>query len=512
MDATNPLRHGERMTRLPEPCAMVIFGGSGDLTRRKLVPALYDLFRKRVVPPGFTVLSLSRTPMSDDQYREILREWVARAEGTAQPDQAAWASFARGVHYLSADFHQPATYEKIRDLLSSCDAERGAGGNRVFYLATSPGEYVDIIRSLQAAGLSRPRPDSTGWTRIIIEKPFGRDLASAMALDAAVHDAFQEEQVYRIDHYLGKETVQNLLVLRFANGIFEPIWNRQYVDNVQITAAENIGVGTRGGYYEQAGALRDMIQNHMMQLLALVAMEPPADFEPNSVRDEKAKVLRSIRPCTAEEAATVSVRAQYTSGFAAGKQVPGYRDEKGVSPNSLTETFAAMRFTVDNWRWAGVPFYLRTGKNLAKHITEIAVTFRGAPHLIFGRDGAQPPGSNVLALRIQPDEGITLKFFAKLPGQSMNIRPVNMDFRYGTTFGLQLASAYERLLLDCMLGDNTLFDRADSMEMAWKIVQPFLDSWSGAGAQPPATYASGSWGPTEADELLARENRRWRLL
>jgi glucose-6-phosphate 1-dehydrogenase len=512
MDATNPLRHGERMTRLPEPCAMVIFGGSGDLTRRKLIPALYDLFRKRLVPQGFTVLSLSRTPMSDDQYREILRDWVAKAEGNAQPDQTAWASFAQGIHYLSADFHEQATYEKVRDSLASSDAERGTGGNRVFYLATAPGEYIDIIRSLEAARLSRPQGVSPGWVRIIIEKPYGRDLASAMELDTEVHAAFQEEQVYRIDHYLGKETVQNLLVLRFANGIFEPIWNRQYVDNVQITAAENIGVGTRGGYYEQAGALRDMIQNHMMQLLALTAMEPPADFEPNSVRDEKAKVLRCIRPCTPDEATQVSVRAQYASGFAGGKQVPGYRQEKGVLPDSRTETFAAVRLTVDNWRWAGVPFYLRTGKNLARQITEIAVTFRGAPHLIFGRDGTQPPGSNVLALRIQPDEGITLKFFAKLPGQSMNIRPVNMDFRYGTTFGLQMASAYERLLLDCMLGDNTLFDRADSMEMAWKIVQPFLDSWSRSTAQPPSAYASGSWGPQEADELLAREDRRWRLL
>ena len=512
MDATNPLRHGERMTRLPEPCAMVIFGGSGDLTRRKLVPALYDLFRKRLVPQGFTVLSLSRTPMSDDQYRDVLRDWVAKSEGTAQPDQATWASFARGIHYLPADFHQPAAFDKVRNVLASLDTERGTGGNRVFYLATAPGEYVDIIRSLNAARLSQPQADPPGWTRIIIEKPYGRDLASAMVLDAEVHAAFQEEQVYRIDHYLGKETVQNLLVLRFANGIFEPLWNRQYVDNVQITAAENIGVGTRGGYYEQAGALRDMIQNHMMQLLALTAMEPPADFEPNSVRDEKAKVLRSIRPCTPAEAARVAVRAQYTSGLAGGRQAPGYREEKGVSPDSLTETFAALRLTVDNWRWAGVPFYLRTGKNLARHITEIAVTFRGAPHLIFGHDGTQPPGSNVLALRIQPDEGITLKFFAKLPGQSMNIRPVNMDFRYGTTFGLQMASAYERLLLDCMLGDNTLFDRADSMEMAWKIVQPFLDSWARPDAHPPSVYASGSWGPPEADDLLAREGRKWRLL
>jgi len=348
--------------------------------------------------------------------------------------------------------------------------------------------------------------------RIIVEKPFGRDLESARALNREVGAVFSEEQVYRIDHYLGKETVQNLLVFRFANGIFEPIWNRQYIDNIQITAAEDIGVGSRGGYYEEAGALRDMIQNHMLQLLTLVAMEPPTDFAPNSVRDEKTKVLRSIRPLRPEEVEGSAVRGQYGPGFSRGKPVQGYLGEKGVAENSQTETFAAIRFTIDNWRWAGVPFYVRTGKSLAKRATEIAITFRRTPHFIFQQAAGDEVESNVLALRIQPDEGITLKFVAKLPGQFMDMRPVNMDFRYGSTFGLHIASAYERLLLDCMLGDPTLFDRADSVEAAWILIQPFLEAWSADVPQSIPTYPSGSWGPGEADRLLARDGRRWRLL
>ncbi len=498
------------MSRSPEPCVMLIFGGSGDLTRRKLVPALYNLARQRSVPAGFTILGLSRSPMSDQQYRDRLREWVDKSSETPPSDQATWEPFAQSIHYLSADFRAPETYEKIKSLLACYDHDRGTSGNRIFYLSTAPSEYVDIIRNLGAAGLARE--GENGWARIIIEKPFGRDLESARALNAEVSAVFHEDQVYRIDHYLGKETVQNLLVFRFGNGIFEPIWNRQYVDHVQITAAESIGVGTRGSYYEEAGALRDMIQNHIMQLLTLVAMEPPPDFEPNSVRDEKAKVLRSIRPFAGEEVDRVSVRGQYGPGFIGGKSVPGYLQEKGVAAGSNTETFAAIRFSIDNWRWAGVPFYVRTGKNLAKHATEIAILFRWTPHLIFRKDTGDRVEPNVLALRIQPDEGITLKFVAKLPGQSMSLRPVNMDFRYGSTFGAHLASAYERLLLDCMLGDPTLFDRADSVQTAWTLVQPFLDAWGSKKEKAIPAYASGSWGPAEADELLAQENRRWRLL
>ncbi len=510
MDEANPLRHGRRMSRSPEPCAMVIFGGSGDLTRRKLVPALYSLSRKRMIPGGFTILGLSRSSMTDDQYREKLREWASK-ESNGSPSET-WDPFAQGVHYLSADFHNPATFQRVRSVLAEYDARRGTEGNRIYYLATAPSDYVDIIRNLGASGLNREHRDGTGWARIIIEKPFGRDLESARALNAEVGAVFQEDQVYRIDHYLGKETVQNLMVFRFANGIFEPIWNRQFVDHVQITAAENIGVGTRGGYYEEAGALRDMIQNHILQLLAMVSMEPPPDFAPNSVRDEKAKVLRSIRPYRPDEIAQVSVRGQYGPGFVGGRQVSGYREETGVRPDSRTETFAAIRFTIDNWRWAGVPFFVRTGKNLAKRATEIAVVFRHTPHFIFRQTSSESVASNVLAMRIQPDEGITLRFVAKLPGQAMEIRPVNMDFRYGSTFGMNLASAYERLLLDCMLGDPTLFDRVDSVEAAWALVQPFLDTWASDTSIPLPVYPSGSWGPTEADALVCRENRLWRLL
>jgi glucose-6-phosphate 1-dehydrogenase len=512
MEEVNPLRHGRRMARSPEPCAMVIFGGSGDLTRRKLVPALYNLSRKRLIPGGFTILGLSRSAMTDEEYRRRLREWVDRQSEGPPSDTETWEPFSQGIHYLSADFHDPATYQKVRAALDQYDATRGTEGNRIFYLATAPSDYADIIRNLGAAGLASEQSGGACWVRAIIEKPFGRDLVSARALNSEVHSVFTEDQVYRIDHYLGKETVQNLLVFRFANGIFEPIWNRQYVDHVQITAAEDIGVGTRGSYYEEAGALRDMIQNHIMQLIALVSMEPPPDFAPNSVRDEKAKVLRSIHPFTPDQIAQVAVRGQYGSGFIGGKQVQAYLEEKGVSPNSNTETYAAIRFTIDNWRWAGVPFYVRTGKNLAKRATEIAVTFRKTPHFIFQQTASDESDANVLAMRIQPNEGITLKFVAKLPGQSMNIRAVNMDFRYGSTFGLHLASAYERLLLDCMIGDPTLFDRVDSVEAAWTLVQPFLDAWGPGSTLPICRYESGSWGPAEADALLGRENRHWRLL
>ena len=505
----NPLRHGRRMNRSPEPCAMVIFGGSGDLTRRKLVPALYNLSRKRMIPGGFTILGISRSPMKDEEYRSRLREWVDKAEEAAPSDPETWEPFSQGIYYLPANFHDAAMYARLKEVLAEYDTRRGTGGNRIFYLATAPSDYVDIIRNLGSAGMAR---EDSGWVRAIIEKPFGRDLASARALNREVSAVFREDQVYRIDHYLGKETVQNLLVFRFANGIFEPIWNRQYVDHVQITAAENIGVGTRGAYYEEAGALRDMMQNHLLQLLCLIALEPPVTFDAGPVHDEKNKVMRAIRPIDPRKLDEVALRGQYGPGFVGGKQGPGYRQEKGVAPDSRTETYAALRLTVDNWRWAGVPFYLRTGKRLAKRVSEIAILFRRTPHLIFRQAPTDQVESNVLALRIQPDEGITLKFEAKLPGQSMNIRPVSMDFRYGSTFGPHLSSAYERLLLDCMVGDPTLFDRIDSVELAWSLVQPFLDRWSSTDGGPIPTYASGSWGPAEADALLARENRRWRRL
>jgi glucose-6-phosphate 1-dehydrogenase len=512
MDEANPLRVGRLISRSPEPSSMVIFGGSGDLTRRKLIPALFRLSQTRLIPAGFTIIGLSRTPMEDEKYRSILRSWIEKQPDASLSDEESWNSFARGIYYLPANYHDPGTYENLKKLLNERDVERRTGGNRLYYLATAPSDYAEIIRNLGAHGMGSEHTARLGWVRIIVEKPFGRDLETALELNRVVSSVFREEQVYRIDHYLGKETVQNIMVFRFANGIFEPVWNRHYIDNVQIRAAESIGVGTRAGYYEETGALRDMVQNHIMQLLALVAMEPPADFAPDSVRSEKAKVLRSIRPFSIEDVHKKSVRAQYGPGYIGGKEVPGYHQEPGVAPNSRTETFAAIKFNIDNWRWADVPFYIRTGKNLAKRVTEISVTFRRTPHFIFRQAPADKVDSNVLVFRVQPDEGITLKFIAKLPGQALEMRPVNMDFRYGTTFGRHLADAYERLLLDCMIGDPTLFNRIDSVEAAWALMQPFLDAWGADQSSLIPRYPSGSWGPPESDELLARDNRVWRLL
>ena len=417
------------MRRSPEPSCMVIFGGSGDLTRRKLIPALFRLSQQRMIPAGFTIVGLARSPMSDEKYRDVLRAWVEQEAGNPT-DLEVWNSFAQGIHYLAADYHNPAVYGELKGILAEQDEIRKTSGNRIYYLATAPSDYTDIIRNLGQNGMGREFSDGAGWIRTIIEKPFGRDLNSAHELNAVVSSVFREEQVYRIDHYLGKETVQNLLVFRFANGIFEPIWNHQFIDQVQITAAEDIGVGSRGGYYEEAGALRDMVQNHVLQLLAFVAMEPPPDFSSDAVRGEKAKVLHSIRPFTPEDVRRFSVRAQYAQGRVAGKEVRGYLEEPGVAHDSKTETFAAIKFNIDNWRWANVPFYIRTGKNLAKRVTEIAVVFQRTPHFIFRQASSSQVESNVLAFRIQPDEGITLKIISKLPGQAMEMRPVNMDFRY----------------------------------------------------------------------------------
>ncbi len=491
---------------------MVIFGASGDLTQRKLVPALFYLNRERLLPPGFSIVGCSRTPYTDEQFRDSMRQAVTKFLKLPGGNDGALESFSKGMWYISDDFGDPAAYQRLRARLDRLDRERGTCGNRLFYLATPPSFFPLIVKHLGAAGLAKPKEPGKSWTRIIIEKPFGRDLESARALNRIVTGAFDEEQVYRIDHYLGKETVQNLLVFRFANGIFEPIWNRRYIDHVQITVAETLGVEGRGSYYEEAGLLRDMIQNHVLQLTTLVAMEPPASFEATAVRDEKVKVLRAMRPIPPAGVADFALRSQYREGWAEGHEVPAYRTEPNVSKTSATETFAALKLYVDNWRWADVPFYVRSGKRLAKRTSEVSVQFRRVPHVLFRgmmTDSIEP---NILALRIQPNEGISLKFSAKLPGATMQIRPVKMEFRYGESFGAAPPTAYETLLLECMLGDPTLFIREDAVDLAWELVSPILERWQQDGAKGLTFYEAGSWGPAEADSFIERDGRRWQRM
>jgi glucose-6-phosphate 1-dehydrogenase len=503
----NLLRQGLRRERTAPPCAVVIFGASGDLTSRKLVPALYDLALQRLLPPEFAVVGCARRPYSDEAFRAMLRETADEFARTRPVRPEVWESFASGISYVRGDPHDPATYQALAARLDDLDRTRGTGGHRLFYLATPPTLFPVIVGQLGAAGLNRP-PCPDGWVRIVIEKPFGRDLASARELNRAVQAVFRESQIYRIDHYLGKETVQNILAFRFSNRLWEPLWNEQHIDHVQITVAESIGVEERGGYYEQAGALRDMLQNHMLQLLTMVAMEPPVTFEAEAVRDEKLKVLRAIRPISPAGFTTQVVRGQYGEGWVAGQRVPAYRDEPGVSPTSNTETFVAVKLYLDTWRWANTPFYLRHGKRLPKRATEIVVQFKRPPHLPFGGGAAVGLDPNLLILRVQPDEGITLQFGAKVPGPAMQLRSVNMDFFYGSSFLVESPDAYERLLLDCMLGDRTLFMRADEVEQAWAFVTPLLEAWQ---REEPAfpNYAAGTWGPAAAEQLIRRDGRQW---
>ena len=516
MDATliNPLRAGMRHSKTVAPCVMVIFGATGDLTHRKLIPALYNLAIEQPIPAEFSVVGVARRPFSNEVFRQQAYDAINQFSRRRPVNPAVWDTFSRGIFYSQTQFDDPGAYERLRALLDQLDRDRGTAGNRIFYLATQPSYYPVIIELLRASGCARrgSAESGAGWSRIVVEKPFGRDLASAKALNNDLGTAFEEDQIYRIDHYLGKETVQNILVMRFGNGIYEPIWNRRYIEHVQITAAEALGLEGRAGYYDEAGALRDMIQNHMMQLLTLVAMEPPAAFMADAVRDEKVKVLRSIVPFQESEIAHDVVRGQYGSGWQGGAHVLGYCEEPGVAPDSRTETFVALKLLIENWRWAGVPFYLRTGKRLTKRVTEIAIQFRRPPYLLFKDTGADEMQPNVLSLRIQPNEGISLRFGAKVPGQEMQIRPVNMEFFYGRSFGVQPPEAYERLLLDCMHGDSTLFTRRDETELSWRLVDTIARAWGRLPGSGVPQYEPGTSGPRQADDLIERDGYTWRRL
>ncbi|MBK8980492.1 MAG: glucose-6-phosphate dehydrogenase [Planctomycetes bacterium] len=506
---SNPLADELRTASRAGPCALVIFGASGDLTRRKLVPALMGLAADGLLPTGFSVIGFARSDMSSADFRRELADGIEQhgrqgARGASTRD--AFAQCQGRFEYLQGTYDDPGSYRRLAARLAEIDRERGTLGNRLFYLATPPNAYPTILEQLSASELSAERGDATA--RIVIEKPFGHDLESARALNAQVAAAFREHQVFRIDHYLGKETVQNILALRFANSIFEPLWNHKYVDHVQITVAESLGLEGRGGYFESAGILRDMIQNHLLQVLTLVAMEPPVASDGDSIRDEKVKVLRAIRSLTPEKVADRTVRGQYARGFVKGEEVPGYQQEPDVAPDSTTETYAAIRLHVDTWRWAGTPFFLRSGKRLARRVTEVAIHFERPPHLLYGDIDRNRLDQNVLLLRIQPDEGVSLRFGSKVPGPDFQIRGVRMDFSYGTAFGGSTADAYERLLLDAMRGDTTLFARRDEVEEAWRIVDSIVAGWA-AGGRAPAPYEAGTWGPAEAEALLG-PGRAWR--
>jgi glucose-6-phosphate 1-dehydrogenase len=505
----NPLREGLRLERVPDPHVMVLFGATGDLSHRKVFPALAQLWRTNLLPAEWACLAVGRRPYDDAMFREdVANSLHANCRIQLEPDMER--QFLERISYHRGDFADDATFDTLSRKLESMHLEEDTASNLLFYLATQPSAFPQVVAQVGRCGLDH-EVHGGGWRRIIIEKPFGRDLDSARKLNREVLRVFRETQVYRIDHYLGKETVRNLMVFRFGNGIFEPLWNRRYVDHVQITVAESIGVEDRGAFYEETGAVRDVLQNHLLQLLSLVAMEPPATFQADALRDEKLKVLRAIAPLTRHEVARDVVRGQYDKGWIAGQPVKSFREEKEVDPESETETFVASRFEIDDWRWSGVPFYLRTGKRLAKRATEIAIEFKDVPHRLFA-DAATDPQPNLLAIRVQPDEGILLRFGSKVPGLGLEIRPVTMDFTYGAAFSADTPDAYETLMLDAMLGDQSLFTRADEVEAAWAIVGPIHDAWLDSPAPEFPNYPAGSWGPEAAAHLIERDDRRWRRL
>jgi glucose-6-phosphate 1-dehydrogenase len=507
---TNPLRDGLRLERMPDPCTFVLFGATGDLSHRKVIPAIYQLWRSNLLPHEFVLVCIGRRPYDDASFRAEMRTAVDQFSRIQPVDPDVWSEFERRMTYFRLDFDDPAAFDRLAVQLLAPDAITHTRGNMLFYLATQESAFPEIIAQLGRVGLDHEHHVG-GWRRIVIEKPFGRDLDSAIRLNREVAKVFRESQVYRIDHYLGKETVRNLLVFRFGNGIFEPLWNRRYVDHIQITMAESLGVEERGAFYEETGAVRDVVQNHLLQLLTLVAMEPPATFEAEALRDEKVKVLRAIPAFTPRDAAHNVVRGQYGPGWVGAEQVKGYRQEPVVDPESETETFAAVKLTIDDWRWSGVPFYLRTGKRLGRRATEIAVQFKNVPHRLF-LESSTDPEPNLLAMRIQPDEGILLRFVAKVPGLGLDIRAVNMDFTYGSAFNVDSPDAYETLILDALLGDGSLFTRADEAEQAWSIVTPIIDAWIDMPAPDFPNYAAGSWGPEAASQLIERDGRRWRRI
>ncbi len=503
-----PAASAPRTGRQADPCVMVIFGAAGDLTGRKLIPALYNLASAGLLSREFAVVGVARSQKSNADFRKAVHEDVKKFCSECV-DSEIWKWFEERFYYLAGDFTEDALYPRLKELLAQVDKEHSARQNFFYYLATAPNFFGPIVEKLSAAGMMEQSPDH--WRRVIIEKPFGHDLESAKALNAQILKVADEKQIYRIDHYLGKETVQNIMAFRFANGIFEPIWNRRYIDHVQISVTETVGVEGRGSYFDHAGSLRDMVPNHIMQLISLTAMEPPISFDANAVRDEQAKILHAIQPLGDEEVLSRTVRGQYGEGTIEGERVPAYRSESDVPPDSRTETFVAMKLLIDNWRWADVPFYLRTGKRMPVRNTTIVIQFRRAPFVLFRDTPVEHLMPNQLVLHIQPEEGISLRFAAKVPDAVMRLGTVDMNFEYQQYFGKQQPSTgYERLLHDCMIGDQTLFQRADMVEAGWSVVNPMLDIWKALPPRNFPNYASGTWGPKEADELLERDGRRWR--